>query len=464
MALENYHLLRRSFTVKPPVAVKGEGSYVYMDDGSKIIDASGGAAVLSIGHGNVEVAEAMAEQAKKVCYVTPSYFTNEAAEALADEIITPKYENMGYSKIMFVNSGSEANENAYKMVRQYFYERGEYQRVNMINREISYHGNTIISLSMSGTKHRQQPFDDVLPKANFFKVSTPHTTHLKLKNETDSEYVKRLLKELEHKFEEIGSNTVMAVMFEPIVGTSGGCARPPAGYLKGVKQICNKYGALLVYDEVICGSGRCGKYYFAWEHLIDDGDSYEDIQPDIITVGKSLAGGYAPLSALIIHKKLINNFVDTKKTFTSGHTFQAHIVSCAGALAVQKYIKRNNLLDNVSKMGTLLGDLLKDSVGNYKCVSDIRGLGLFWTVELVKDKETMEFFPLNYDFGSLAHDCIIKQGVSVYGGRGSVDGVKGYGFLVSPAFNCDEKLIRAIVEAIKIGLQEAMTIADKDLL
>lgn len=462
MSSENYHLLRRSFTVKPPVAVRGEGSYLFMDDGSKIIDASGGAAVLSIGHGNVEVAEAMAEQAKKVCYVTPSYFTNEPAEELANEIITPKYEEMGYSKIMFVNSGSEANENAYKMVRQYFYEKGDTKRVNIINREISYHGNTIISLSLSGTKHRQKPFDDVLPKDKFFKVSTPHPTHLKLEGETDDQYVERLLTELDDKFQEIGPDTVMAVMFEPIVGTSGGCARPPKGYLKGVKSICNKYGALLIFDEVICGSGRCGKYYFAWEHLIDEGDTYKDIQPDIVTVGKSLSGGYAPISALIIHKKFVDNFVDTKKTFTSGHTFQAHIVSCAGALAVQKYIKRNNLLENVSKNGALLGNLLKEAVGDYKCVCDIRGLGFFWTVELVKDKTTMECFPLDYDFGGLAHDCIIKHGVSVYGGRGSVDGVKGYGFLVSPAFNTDENLIKDIVAAIKVGLKEAMDIADKD--
>lgn len=461
--LEKYHLLRRSFTEKPPSALKGEGPYLYLDNGQKVIDSSGGAAVLSIGHGNKDVAQAMADQASKICYVTPSNFTSEPAEELASLIITEEYEKMGYSKVMFVNSGSEANENAYKLVRQYYYEKGETQRTQWIGRDIAYHGNTILCLTMSGTAHRKAPFEDVLPYNNFHKISTPHPAHLKIQGESDEDYTQRLLEQLDSKFQDLGPEKVMAVWFEPVLGTSGGCDVPPRGYLKGVRSLCNKYGAMLVYDEVICGSGRSGSTFFAWQQLIDDGDTYSDIQPDIITVGKALCGGYAPLSAVIMHEKFTQNFIDTGKTFTSGHTFQSHIVSCAAAIVVQKYIRKNNLFENVTKQGKLLKENLKEAIGSYKNVLDIRGLGLFYTIELVKDKNTMEMYPMDYNFSGLAYTCILKHGVSVYPGRGSIDGKKGYGFLVAPPFNVDESIIKEIVKGIQLGLKDAMDIADKDL-
>lgn len=461
--MEDYHLLRRSFTVKPPTALRGEGSYLILDNGEKVIDASGGAGVLSIGHGNKEVAEAIAHQASTICYVTPATYTNQPAEDLANELIPEKYEKMGYSKVMFVNSGSEANENTYKLVRSYYYNKGDNARVNVIGRDMAYHGNTLVGLALSGTPHRKLPYEALIPYERFHKVSTPQPKHLKLEGESDDEYVQRLLKELDQKFIELGPETVMAVWFEPILGTSGGCTSPPKGYLKGVKSLCNKYGACLVYDEVICGSGRSGKHFFAWENLIDEGDTYEDIQPDVVTIGKTLAGGYAPLSGLIFHKKFTDNFISTSKAFLTGHTFQAHIVSCAAGLAVQRYIRKNNLLENIDRLGPILREKLMNAIGDYDCVYDIRGRGFFWTVELVKNKETKECFPLDYDFGTLAFKHIFKHGVSVYAGKGSIDGVHGHGFLVAPAFNADEELIDKIVEGIRVGLKDALQEAHEKL-
>ena len=461
--MENYHLLRRSFTSKPPVPVYGKGAYLYLENGERVIDSSGGAAVLSIGHGVEEIGEAMKQQANTLCYVTPANFTNQPAENLANEIVTEKYEKMGFSKVMFVNSGSEANENAYKMLRQYYYDKGQYQRVNVIGRDIAYHGNTIMTLQLSGTPHRKAPYEDVLNYDKFHKVSSPHPTHLKHKEESDDDYVDRLINELEAKFHDLGPETVMGVYFEPIIGTSAGCAIPPKGYLKRVKSMCEKYGAMLVYDEVICGSGRCGKYFFAWEHLIDEGDTWEDIVPDIVTVGKSLSGGYSPLSGLIIQKKFSDNFISNLKTFISGHTFQSHAVSCAAGLAVQKYIKRNNLLENVHEQGKYLGELLKSELDGLVCVVDVRGIGFLWTVEMVRDKTTMEEYPPGVDFGGLVFRSIFNHGVSVYSGKGSIDGKKGVSFLVSPPYNSSKEEIEEIVGGIRRGIEGAVEEADKVL-
>ncbi|CUM66295.1 uncharacterized protein PRCAT00003957001 [Priceomyces carsonii] len=458
------HLLRRSqLTPELLVAKYALGPYINTESGRKIIDASGGAAVGSVGASTPEVVAEIVAQYSKIQYVSPSIFTNEPAEKLANEIITDRYDRMGYSKVMFVNSGSEANESAYKIARQHFFDKNETERVNTITRDIAYHGNTVIALQLSSISTKKEPFEDIVQCQKFHQVEAPHPFHRKRKGESDIEYLERLAEELESKFQELGPSTVMAVWFESFLGTTGGCVRPPKGYFEAVRSICNKFGAIFVVDEVICGSGRCGKHFFAWEHEIEESNGNEDylkVQPDLITFGKSISGGYAPLSGIVIHKKFFDKAETTSKVFNSGHTFQSHPVSCAAALAVQRYIKRHNLLNNVEKMGQYLGEQLKEQTRDLKCVLDVRGIGFFWAVELVKDKKTREPFPLDYNFATIAYNCILNHGVAVYPGRGTIDGLYGYSFMVSPAFTSDKDLLDKIVSAIRMGLEDALAMQE----
>ncbi|KAI9736174.1 MAG: hypothetical protein M1834_001059 [Cirrosporium novae-zelandiae] len=430
-------LFHRDLHSKPVVATSGSGHCLNLQNGSKIIDACGGAAVAALGNGNEEIVAAMTEQAKSLAYVHTQIYTTQSAEDLADLLVG--HRPGGLSKAFFVGSGSEANDGAMKLARQYFYEKGEHQRIHYIARRQSYHGNTFGSMSISNNVPRLVPYVDIL-LPNVSHVSPCYAYQYSNPNETSAQYVARLAAELEAEFQRIGPEKVIAFVAETIGGATSGCIPPVPGYFPAVQEICRRHGALLILDEVMCGMGRTGTT-FAWEQE-------EGIVPDILTIGKALGAGYAPIAGILVHQHIISTLSHGTGSFNHGQTYQQHPVSCAVALAVQRLIHRKNLIPHAAKMGRLLESTLKSKLGHLQFVGDIRGRGLFWAVEFVRDREGRMPFKEEVRFGPRVQQEAFELGVAVYPGHGTVDGRKGDHVLLAPPFDVTEEEIGVVVEVL----------------
>lgn len=333
------------------------------------------------------------------------------------------------------DAGSEAVESAIKIARQYHVARGETQRVNFICRQYAYHGNTLGALAAGFNPPRRQPFEPVLSKA-FHHVSPCFYSRDAKVGEDEDTYVNRLIQEYEEMFESLGASSVAAVMFEPVVGATLGCVPAARGYLARLRQLCDKHGALLIFDEVMCGMGRLGTMH-AWQSL-------GNVAPDLQTIGKGLGAGYQPISAVLINSKIHQVMQSSGSThpFISGHTYQGHSIGCAAAMAVQKAIADEDLLSNVQRMGKLLESNLRERVPLLK---EIRGRGLFLAVEF----ET----PLDRRITpDVARKCLSK-GAAVYQASAAVDAI-----IFAPPYIINEReveeLVRIFVEATKEVLAE----------
>ncbi|OLN97178.1 putative aminotransferase C1771.03c-like protein 2 [Colletotrichum chlorophyti] len=436
------HLMHRSLVQHPSMVESASGINLNLANGHTVIDACGGAAVALIGHGNEEVIQAITDQARKVSYVHTQAYTTEPAEELADIILSGNPH--GLEKAFFVCSGSEAVESALKLARQYFYEKKEPQRLHFIGRRQAYHGNTMATMSLSTVAARKVPYQGFsYPHVSY--VSPAYAYQYQRENETEAEYTSRLLAELEDEFQRVGPENVIAFVAETMVGATAGCVAPPAGYLSGVRQICDKYGSLLVLDEVMCGTGRTGKY-FAFEQ--------EGIVPDIVTVAKGLGGGYGPIAGVLMHEKVVTALRQGSQSFNHGHTYQAHPIACAAALAVQKIIKRENLVSRCAELGKELEVLLRAELKDCRSVGNIRGRGLFWGVEFVKNQDTKETFDPKTRFGLRVQERAFEKGVALYPGAGTVDGARGDHVLIAPPFITTEGELKQIVRVLRQSVEE----------
>lgn len=443
------HLMHRSLVYQPHTVTSATGCELTLDNGRKVIDACGGAAVACLGHGNEEVATAIYEQVKQVGYVHTQAYTTKVSEELADLIL--EGSPFGLEKAVFVGSGSEAIEAALKLARQYFYEKGEHQRLHIVARQQAYHGNTMASMSVSSNLSRKLPYRGFCyPHTS--AVSPAYTYRYQRPSETEEEFTKRLLAELDAEFNRIGTDRVIAFIAEPVVGATAGCVPPPVGYLRGIKALCEKYGILLILDEIMCGSGRCGTF-FAFEP--------ENVEPDIVTIAKGLGGGFAPVAGVLMHRKVVDTLRQGSKAFVHGHTFQAHAISCAAALAVQKIVRRDGLVERNAQMGRVLETLLRQELAECKSVGDIRGRGLFWAVEFVKDKATKEPFDASVQYGPKVQEAAFERGVAVYPGHGTIDGAAGDHVLLAPPYTVDEATLKRVCEVLReaISAQEAIFMA-----
>ncbi|ETS83172.1 hypothetical protein PFICI_05048 [Pestalotiopsis fici W106-1] len=431
-------VLHRSLQHKFLQLSRGEKSKLFFEDGSIVIDASGGAAVACIGHGNDKVKKAIAAQLDKIAYCSTAFYTSSVCEELCQELVQSTHGFM--TRALIVSSGSEAMEAAMKLARQYFLEKStpEPQRVNFIARQQSYHGTTLGSLSMGGHVYRRAKFEPMLLN-NISRVSPCFPYHNRNSQESDEAYVSRLAAELDAEFQRLGPETVCAFVAEPVVGAALGCVTSVPGYFKAMKQVCTKYGALLVLDEVMCGMGRTGTLH-AWEQ--------EDVVPDIQTLGKCLGGGYQPIAAMLVHRNVVEVMSNGTGAFVHGHTYQGHPIACAAALEVQKIVKEERLIENVRKLEPILSEGLIKSVSHHPNVGNIRGRGFFWGIEFVADKETGKPFPVSAGVAmGLAELGLSKEyGIAVYPGSGTVDGVNGDHVIISPAYNTTAEEIEEIVE------------------
>lgn len=429
------HLLHRQIHHDYPLAVEGRGVYLTDAAGKSYLDASGGAAVSCLGHQHPEVLAAMHKQLDTLAYAHTSFFSSEAAEALGDELIARAPANM--SHVYLVSGGSEAVEAALKMARQYFVERGEVQRRHFIARRQSYHGNTLGALAVGGNAWRREQFAPILTNTAY--IDPCYEYRFRQTGESAEAYGRRAADALEAKLLEIGPESVIAFVAESVVGATLGAVPPAPGYLRRVREICDRYGILLILDEVMCGMGRTGSLHACTQ---------EGVEPDLMTVAKGLGGGYAPIGATFVSRAIFDAFAKGSGMFQHGHTYVGHPLACAAALAVQKVIWRDGLLDNVLARGRQLGQMLRERFDEHPFVGDIRGRGLFWGIELVADRETKTPFDPRLRLHARIKAEALSRGLMVYPMGGTLDGRLGDHVLLAPPFIATGLHIEIIVERL----------------
>jgi adenosylmethionine-8-amino-7-oxononanoate aminotransferase len=438
-------ILHRQIHASLPVAVGGQGVHLLDADGRSYIDASGGAAVSCLGHGHPDVTAAMHAQADRLAYAHTSFFTNEPAERLAEMLVAGAPQ--GITHAYFVSGGSEAIEAALKMARQYFVETGEPQRRNIIARRQSYHGNTLGALATGGNEMRRKQFRPLLIETHH--IDPCYAYRFQEPGESDESYATRAAQALEDKVLELGPETVMAFVAEPVVGATAGAVPPIADYLKRIRAICDRYGILLILDEVMCGMGRTGTLHACEQ---------DGVAPDLMTVAKGLGGGYQPIGAVLLSQKIFDAFANGSGLFQHGHTYICHPMACAAALAVQEVIERDDLLANVRAMGAHLSRRLGERFGNHAHVGDIRGRGLFMGVELVEDRSTKTPFDPKLKLHAKIKREAMARGLAVYPGGGTIDGVRGDHVLIAPPFIIDAATVDAVVERLGDAIDAAVAV------
>ena len=425
-------VVHRHLRHRYPVAVGGQGVYLIDSEGRRYLDASGGAAVSCLGHQHPEVLAAMRAQLERLEYAHTSFFTTEVAEQLADELAAHAPGNLAH--VYFVSGGSEAIEAALKMARQYFVERGEPQRRHFIARRQSYHGNTLGALAIGGNAWRREPFAPILLEGHH--IAPCYEYRGRRADEDAQAYGARAADELEAKILELGAGSVIAFVAETVVGATLGAVPAAPGYFRRIREICDRHGVLLILDEVMCGMGRTGTLHACEQ---------ERIAPDLLAVAKGLGGGYAPIGALLVSERVYDAFYRGSGAFQHGHTYIGHPLACAAALAVQRVIRRDHLLDNVRSRGEQLARALRERFGGHRHVGDIRGRGLFYGLELVAERESKQPFEPSRRMHARVKSEAFARGLAVYPMGGTIDGRSGDHVLLAPPFICDAATIDEIV-------------------
>jgi adenosylmethionine-8-amino-7-oxononanoate aminotransferase len=435
------HVFYRKLTAELPRIVRGEGVYLFDDSGKRYLDACGGAMVCNIGHGVAEIADAVADQARKVSYVNGTAFTNEPVEDLADFLSTKT--PAGIDRAYFLSSGSEATEAALKLARQYHVERGEHDRRTVIAQTPGYHGNTLLALSASARGHYRTMYGPWLTDVVMIEAPYPYRNSSNVGNGSA----------LEAAIIKAGPQNVAAFIAEPIGGSSTGASVPPPEYFARVREICDRYGVLFICDEVLTGAGRTGTF-FALEHF--RGGDGAAVVPDIITMGKGLNGGYAPLSALIVKRSILETIAGGSGGFMHAQTYSHNPLAASAGLAVQRYIEERGLVERAARVGEQLGDALKRVESDL--IGDVRGIGMLWAVEFVADRETKRPFPRELKMAEMLVECAKSRGLVLWANVGHADGKNGDLVMIAPPFTIEREQIEELAQLLQASLNET---ADK---
>ena len=426
------HVFPRNMKSGLPTAVAGEGCYLIDSGGKRYLDGSGGAAVSCLGHGDPAIVKAVQDQVASLAFAHTGFFTSEPAEELADLLI--RHAPGALDRVYLVSGGSEATEAALKLARQYHVERGEPQRRHLIARRQSYHGNTLGALATGGNQWRRQQFEPILIDVSHIAPCYEYAE--KEAGETSFDYGQRVAQELEDEILRLGPDTVMAFMAEPVVGATLGAVPPVDGYFKRIREICDKYGVLLILDEVMCGMGRTG-HLFACEA--------DGIAPDILCIAKGLGAGYQPIGAMLCSRDVYQTIEQGTGFFQHGHTYIGHPVACAAGLAVVRSLLDRNLIPRVRDMGQKLSDALTAEFGQHPNVGDIRGRGLFQGLELVADRDTKEPFDPGRKLAARIKSAAFDAGLICYPMPGTRDGRHGDHILLAPPFIIEDAHVHEIV-------------------
>ena len=436
-------VFHRSPRQTPPRAVGGAGVWLFDAEGGRYLDASGGAAVSSLGHGHPRVIAAIRAQVEKLAYAHTAFFTTEPAERLADFLVARAPAGIGH--VYFVSGGSEAVEAALKLARQFFVEIGEPERELFIARRQSYHGNTLGALALGGNVWRRQPFLPLLKPA--IHVSPCYAYREQRAGESEAAYGDRLAGELDAAIVAAGPRRVAAFVAETVVGATLGAVPPVAGYLAKLKRVCERHGVLFILDEVMSGMGRTGRLYACEE---------DGVAPDIVTIAKGLGGGYQPIGAALCSGRIYDAIVGGSGFFQHGHTYIGHAVACAAALEVMRTIEGEGLLANVEARGEQLRVALRRVFRDHPHVGDVRGRGLLVGVELVEERESKAPFDPARRLHARVKAEAFARGLIVYPMGGTLDGRRGDHVLIAPPFIATESDIDEIVARLAAAVQAAL--------
>ena len=437
------HILHRRPHAELPVAVAGRGITLTDSTGKTYLDASGGAAVSCLGHGHPDVLAAMHAQIDRLAYAHTSFFTTAVAEELADHLVA--HAPPGTSHAYIVSGGSEAMEAALKLARQYFVEIGEPEREHFIARRQSYHGNTLGALAVGGNAWRRRQFAPLL--IDVAHVAPCYAYRDQRTDESAAAYGTRLAQELEDTVQRLGPRKVIGFVAETVVGATLGAVPAVPGYFKQVRELCDRHGMLFIADEVMCGMGRTGSL-----HAVEQ----EGVVPDLMAIAKGLGGGYQPIGAVLVQQRCIDALERGSGFFQHGHTYLGHPVASAAALAVQRVIERDHLLEAVRSLGTHLDERLRRSFAAHPNVGDIRGRGLFMAIELVRERETKQPFDPELRLHGRIKAEAMARGLMVYPMGGTIDGRLGDHVLVAPPFITTPAQIDEMVARLAAAVDAAL--------
>ncbi|AHK45799.1 MULTISPECIES: aspartate aminotransferase family protein [unclassified Ensifer] len=431
------HLFYQS-RLRRPLVDRAEGIYLWDQDGRRVIDGSSGAMVVNIGHGNRNVLEAMKRQMDRVTFAYRLHFENEPAEELARRAAEKLPEGM--DKIFFVSGGSEAVESCLKLARQWAVATGQKDRWKVISRFPSYHGGTLGALAVTGYAALSDPFSPMMREMP--KVPAP-TAYLDCDNLSMEQRGIKYADMLEDRIQSEGPDSVLAFIMEPIGGASTGALVAPDSYYKRIREICDKYGILLIHDEVMSGAGRTGKFL---------GGDHWDCKPDLIALSKGFASGYCPLGAMAAPSRLVQPVLDAGG-FQHGFTYAGNPLACAAGLAVLDEIDRLGLIDNAAVMGDALKAELVALSERFPFIGDVRGKGLLLAAEFVSDRETMKPLPKELNAHQRVVDLAYERGLIIYSRR-TRGGVEGDHFLVCPPMIITREQIGEIVAILGDVLEQ----------
>lgn len=434
-----------------PTVASAKGVRITDTDGKTYLDACSGAIVANLGHGLPEINEAINNQLQKVAFAHTSQFVSEAGLELAKKIVelTPAGFRKG-ARAYFMSGGSEAVETAIKMARSYFVHRGESQRSICFSRWQSYHGSTFGALSATGHPARRKPYVPMLRSSSHISADYRYRCMCGFGTGSCAKDECSIARadELEAAIVFAGPENVMAFIAEPIVGATLGAAVPGMAYFPRIREICDKYGILLIADEVMTGLGRTGTTF---------GMNHFDVEPDIIALGKGMAAGYQPLAAVLASGRVVRAFEDSSGVFEHGFTYSAHPVSCAAGLAAIDYVQKHDLITKVAERESVFfkqaTELLKTGI-----IGDIRGKGFMMGLELVKNIDTKEPFPAEVRVSQLVAQEAMKNGLLVYPGSGFIDGVNGDHIMIAPPFTVTDDEMSEMFELLERALTSVATL------
>jgi len=425
-----------------PKVAWAKGAYVHDVDGKQYIDGSGGPAVYCIGHSNEEVNAAITAQLDRIAHGYRYNFSSDALEELT-EIIRNRCGGT-LNNMVYVTGGSEAVESCLKLALQYHAARGEMSRRRFIARERSWHGNTLGALSVSGFLERKRAFEGSLLDVSRL---SPANAYRPVAGATAETVGEACAKELEDEILRVGPDKICAFIFEPVVGAAGGCVPAPKGYAKRVREICDRYGVIMISDEVMCGSGRTG----TWRALEEDG-----VEPDIMSIAKGLAAGYLPLGAAIYNDKVADAIHGKHGAPMTGHTFTAHTACCAAGVAVQKIVARDKLVERVKAKAPGFRAMLAEATKDIEAVGDIRGRGYFQALELVADRKTKKPFDAEKKLFMKIRAQAFDNGLICYPVGGNVDGINGDVVILAPPYNATDAELAEIVEKTAASVRQVL--------
>jgi len=431
--VESY-VFRRRGAFLHPIAVRGEGVYLWDASGRRYIDGSGGPVVVNIGHGVREIAEAMAEQARAVAYVHGTLFTTSVLERYSERL-APRVP-LPHPRFYFLTSGSEAVEAAIKFARQLQVARGEPSRDTVIARWGSYHGATLGALAVTGKPSMRRLFAPLFRDQPH--IPPPYCYRCPFRA-TYPDCDLACAQALEEEILRQGPERVAAFIAEPVSGATLGAVVPPPGYWPRIREICDHYRVLLIVDEVMTGFGRTGRW-FGIEHW--------NVQPDLMTLGKGATGGYFPLSILVAREADVRTIAQTHGDFQHGGTFSHHTVGAAAALATLSYLERHDLVAAAAARGARLGERLRERLADLPGIGEVRGLGMMWGVEFVADRQSRTPFPPELHVAQRICDRAFERGLILYPGHGGADGVRGDHLMVAPPFVISEAQTDELVDCL----------------